>query len=35
VKEGTRNFASISAAFGRLGGIQMGNPGSNPLGVTQ
>jgi hypothetical protein len=27
VKEGIRSFAIISAAFGRVGRIQMGNPG--------
>jgi hypothetical protein len=27
VKEGIGGFASVSAAFGRVGRIQMGNPG--------
>jgi hypothetical protein len=27
VKEEIRDFASVSAAFGRVGRIQMGNPG--------
>jgi transposase len=29
VKEGIHGFASVPAAFGRVGRIQMGNPGYN------